>query len=296
MKVYETIGKTNLVQLQHIGDGRIYAKVEKSNPGGSIKDRPAYYMIRDAIARGDLKPGMTIVEPTSGNTGIALALIGRQLGYAVELFMPASMSRERVALMRSFGATVHLTTEGALQGAVDAAKARVAEGNAYMPNQFENPSNPQAHYETTGPEIYEALPDVAAFVSGFGTGGTISGVGRYLKEQNPAIQVYGFEPAESPLLAEGHAGPHKIQGISGNFLPKNLNRDIIDHLLSVPSEEAIEMARRLSAEEGLSVGISSGANIVAALKVAEEIDGKIVTVLPDLGERYLSTDLFKTEA
>ncbi|MDD7593844.1 MAG: cysteine synthase A [Peptoniphilaceae bacterium] len=295
MKVIETIGKTPLVQLQHIGGGRIYAKMEKTNPGASIKDRPAYAMIRDAIESGALKPGMTIVEPTSGNTGIALALIGKQLGYPVELFMPASMSKERVRLMESFGAKVTLTTEGALQGAVDAAKARVAEGDAYMPDQFSNPSNPKAHYETTGPEIYEALPDIAAFVSGFGTGGTISGVGKYLKEKDPAIQVYGFEPAESPLVTEGHAAPHRIQGISGNFVPKNLDKSVVDEFFTISDQDAIDMARRLSAEEGLSVGISSGANVAAALLVSEKIAGNIVTVLPDLGERYMSTVLYEAK-
>lgn len=295
MKVIETIGNTKLVQLQHIGDGRIYVKVEKTNPGGSIKDRPAYYMIRDAIERGDLKPGMTIVEPTSGNTGIALALIGKQLGYPVELFMPASMSKERVRLMQSFGAKVTLTTEGALQGAVDAAKKRVAEGNAYMPDQFTNPSNPKAHYETTGPEIYEALPDAAAFVSGFGTGGTISGVGRFLKEHIQGFRVFGLEPKESPLVSEGHAGSHKIQGISGNFVPKNLDKSILDGIYSVASDDAIAMSRRLAAEEGISVGISSGANVVAALQALNDVEGKVVTVLPDLGERYMSTALFQED-
>ena len=295
MKVIEIIGNTKLVQLQHIGDGRIYVKVEKTNPGGSIKDRPAYYMIRDAIERGDLKPGMTIVEPTSGNTGIALALIGKQLGYPVELFMPASMSKERVRLMQSFGAKVTLTTEGALQGAVDAAKKRVAEGNAYMPDQFSNPSNPKAHYETTGPEIYEALPDAAAFVSGFGTGGTISGVGRFLKEHIQGFRVFGLEPKESPLVSEGHAGSHKIQGISGNFVPKNLDKSILDGIYSVASDDAIAMSRRLAAEEGLSVGISSGANVAAALQALNDVEGKVVTVLPDLGERYMSTALFQED-
>lgn len=295
MKLIETIGNTKLIQLQHIGGGRIYAKLEKTNPGGSIKDRPAYYMIRDAIESGALRPGMTIVEPTSGNTGIALALIGKHLGYAVELYMPSSMSKERVRLMRSFGAKVVLTTEGALQGAVDAAKARVAEGNAYMPDQFSNPSNPKAHYETTGPEIAKALPDAAAFVSGFGTGGTISGTGRYLKEHIPGIKVFGLEPKESPLVREGHAGAHKIQGISGNFVPKNLDKSLLDKIYSVASDDAMAMSRRLAAEEGLSVGISSGANVVAALMALEEVGGNVVTVLPDLGERYLSTALYEED-
>lgn len=209
--------------------------------------------------------------------------------------MPSSMSKERVRLMRSFGAKVVLTTEGALQGAVDAAKARVAEGNAYMPDQFSNPSNPKAHYETTGPEIAKALPDAAAFVSGFGTGGTISGTGRYLKEHIPGIKVFGLEPKESPLVREGHAGAHKIQGISGNFVPKNLDKSLLDKIYSVASDDAMAMSRRLAAEEGLSVGISSGANVVAALMALEEVEGNVVTVLPDLGERYLSTALYEED-
>lgn len=292
MKLVETIGKTNLLQLQTIGGGRIFAKVEKTNPGGSIKDRPAYYMVKDAIDSGKLKKGMTIVEPTSGNTGIALAMIGRQLGFAVEIYMPASMSMERVKLMESFGAKVIRTSEGGLQGSVDAALARVAQGDAFMPDQFSNPANPRSHYETTGPEIYQALPDLAAFVSGFGTGGTVSGIGRYLKEQNPAIQVFAYEPAESPLLTQGRSGAHRIQGISGNFLPKNLDQSLVDEFFTLPDQEAIDMAKRLAQEEGLSVGISSGANVAAALHLLDRIEGKIVTVLPDLGERYLSTVLF----
>ena len=205
------------------------------------------------------------------------------------------MSKGRVRLMQSFGAKVTLTTEGALQGAVDAAKKRVAEGNAYMPDQFTNPSNPKAHYETTGPEIYEALPDAAAFVSGFGTGGTISGVGRFLKEHIQGFRVFGLEPKESPLVSEGHAGSHKIQGISGNFVPKNLDKSILDGIYSVASDDAIAMSRRLAAEEGLSVGISSGANVVAALQALNDVEGKVVTVLPDLGERYMSTALFQED-
>lgn len=297
MDILETIGNTNLVNLSKIGNGRIYAKIERSNPGGSIKDRPAYFMIKDAIDRGELKEGMTIVEPTSGNTGIALALIGRQLGFSVEIYMPASMSLERVKTMESFGAKVIRTKEGGLQGSVDAAKARLKEGNAYMPDQFSNPSNPKSHYETTGPEIWDQMKDIAAFVSGFGTGGTVSGVGRFLKEKDPKIRVYAFEPAESPLYTEGHAGSHRIQGISGNFIPKNLDPSVIDSFFTLPDQEAIDMAKRLAKEEGLSVGISAGANVAAALKVVEMLDkeaikGNIVTVLPDLAERYMSTDLF----
>lgn len=298
MKILDTIGKTKLIQLVKIGNGRIFAKLEKSNPGGSIKDRPAYYMIKEAIESGKLKKGMTIVEPTSGNTGIALSLIGKQLSFDVEIYMPASMSMERVRIMESFGAKVIRTEEGGLQGSVDAALARLKEGNVFMPDQFSNPANPLAHYETTGPEIWEQMQDIAAFVSGFGTGGTVSGIGKFLKEKNPKIKIYAFEPAESPLYTEGHAGPHRIQGISGNFIPKNLDPSIVDKFFSLPDQEALDMARRLAKEEGLSVGISSGANVAAALRVIDMLDqegiiGNVVTVLPDLGERYMSTALYK---
>ncbi|MDD7434028.1 MAG: cysteine synthase family protein [Peptoniphilaceae bacterium] len=292
MKIIETIGGTPLVQLQHIGEGRIFVKLEKTNPGGSIKDRPALRMIQDAIERGDLRPGMKIVEPTSGNTGVALSIIGKSLGYEVEIYMPASMSVERVRMMESFGAKVILVTEGGLQGAVNQARAEAAKGNAYMPDQFSNPSNVKAHEISTGPEIIKALPDVAGFVAGVGTGGTVTGVGHALKAHDPDVKIYALEPEESPILSRGQAGAHLIQGIAGNVVPKILDRDILDKIISVTSEEALEMARRLSREEGLSVGISSGANVAGALKMLKDVTGKIATVAPDLGERYLSTKLF----
>lgn len=291
MKLLETIGKTNLVQLENISKN-IYVKVEKSNPAGSIKDRAAYQMIMGAIERGELKEGMKIVEPTSGNTGIGLALIGRTLGFPVVLTMPSSMSIERVKLIKAYGAEVILIKEGGMAGSVEKAKELVENGAYYMPNQFDNQYNALAHYKTTGPEIYNDLKDINGFVAGFGTGGTVTGVGRYLKEQDKNIKIWAMEPYESPLLSQGKSGSHKIQGIGANFIPKVLDVDLLDEVITVKSDDAIDMARRLSKEEGLLVGISSGANVVAALKMQEKLGGNIVTVLPDTGERYLSTELF----
>ena len=291
MKLLETIGKTNLVQLENISKN-IYVKVEKSNPAGSIKDRAAYQMIMGAIERGELKEGMKIVEPTSGNTGIGLALIGRTLGFPVVLTMPSSMSIERVKLIKAYGAEVILIKEGGMAGSVEKAKELVENGAYYMPNQFDNQDNALAHYKTTGPEIYNDLKDINGFVAGFGTGGTVTGVGRYLKEQDKNIKIWAMEPYESPLLSQGKSGSHKIQGIGANFIPKVLDVDLLDEVITVKSDDAIDMARRLSKEEGLLVGISSGANVVAALKMQEKLGGNIVSVLPDTGERYLSTELF----
>ena len=292
-KLLDTIGSTDLVRLDNIGEGRIYVKVEKSNPGGSIKDRAALYMIKKAIERGDLKPGMTIVEPTSGNTGIGLALIGKRLGYNVELIMPSTMSVERRKLIESYGGKVILTEEGGMEGSVNLALEKVKSGGYYMPNQFENSDNALAHEETTGPEIYEQLENIGGFIASFGTGGTVTGVGRFLKSQNKDINVWTIEPKESPLLTEGNAGSHGIQGIGANFIPSVLDTDILDKAITVSTKDAINMAKRLSREEGLAVGISAGANVAGALLMAKEIDGPIVTVAPDTSERYLSTDLFK---
>lgn len=294
-KLLETIGKSKLVQLKNIGNGKVFVKVEKSNPAGSVKDRAALYMIKGAIEDGSLKEGMEIVEPTSGNTGIAIAMIGRAFGYKVNIIMPSSMSVERRNLIESFGANLILTGEGGMQTAVDKAKELVATGNYFMPNQLENKYNAVAHEETTGPEIYKELKDISGFIAGIGTGGTVTGVGRYLKSQNKDIKIWGLEPEESPLLTKGEAGPHKIQGLGANFIPKVLDKKILNKTITVPSEEAIEMAKRLSKEEGLSVGISSGANVLGALKMQKEIGGNIVTVAPDTAERYMSTDLFKNE-
>lgn len=292
-KLLETVGQSKLVQLENIGGGKIFVKVEKSNPAGSVKDRAALYMIKGAIEDGSLKEGKEIVEPTSGNTGIAIAMIGRALGYKVNIVMPESMSIERRRLIEAFGANLILTGEGGMQAAVDKAKELVATGNYFMPNQFENKYNAVAHEETTGPEIYEDLKDISGFIAGIGTGGTVTGVGRYLKSKDENIKVWGLEPDESPLLTRGQAGTHKIQGIGANFVPGVLDTKLLDKTITVKSEEAIEMARRLSREEGLLVGISAGANVVGALKMQEELGGNIVTVAPDTAERYMSTDLFK---
>lgn len=295
MNILKTIGNTPLVNLKNIGDGRIYVKLEKTNPAGSIKDRAAYEMITAAINNGDLKPGMKIVEPTSGNTGIAIAMIGKALGYPVTIIMPSSMSVERRALIKSYGAEIILTEDNAMQGAVNKAKELLATGEYFMPNQFANKNNALAHEKYTGPEIYNDLSDISGFIAGVGTGGTVTGVSHYLKSKNKNISIWALEPEESPLISKNVAGPHKIQGIGANFVPELLDRDALDKIITIKSDEAIEMAKRLSREEGLLVGISSGANVVGALKMAEEIDGKIVTVLPDTAERYISTDLFKYE-
>lgn len=292
MNILETIGKTPLVKLNKIGNS-IYVKVERGNPGGSIKDRPAYQMIRAAIAKGDLREGMKIVEPTSGNTGIALALIGRQLGFEVVLVMPDTMSLERRKLMQGYGASLILTGEGGMQASVNKALEMVAGGGCYMPNQFDNPANLQAHYEATGPEIYRDLPEVKGFVAGIGTGGTLSGVGKYLKEQNRQIKVWGLEPRESPLISKGQHGPHGIQGIGANFIPGNYREEYVDRVITVSSPDAIAMAKQLATEEGLAVGISAGANVLGALELERELRGPVVTVLPDSAERYLSTALFE---
>lgn len=292
-KLLETIGNSQLVQLERIGNGKIFVKIEKSNPGGSVKDRAALYMIKGAIKDGKLKKGMKIVEPTSGNTGIALALIGKNLGFEVELVMPKSMSIERRNLMQSYGAKLILTGEGGMQTAVDKATEMAKSDEYFMPNQFENKYNALAHEETTGPEIYEDLNDISGFVAGFGTGGTVTGVGRYLKSKIDDIKIWALEPEESPMLTKGKAGGHKIQGIGANFVPKVLDQNVLDKVITVKSDEALEMAKRLSREEGLSVGISAGANVVGALKMLEEVGGNIVTVAPDTAERYMSTELFK---
>lgn len=295
MNILETIGNSKLVKLNNIGNGKIYVKIEKSNPAGSVKDRPAYYMIKGAINDGSLKPGMEIVEPTSGNMGIAIALICKALGYKVNIVMPAGMSVERRALIRSYGANLILTGEGGMKTAVAKAKELVATGKYFMPNQFENKYNALSHFETTGPEIYKDLDDISGFIAGFGTGGTVSGVGKFLKSKNKEIKIWAIEPAESPLLTEAHAGPHKIQGIGANFIPAVLDKSVLDKVMTVKSDDALEMAKRLSEEEGLSVGISSGANVVGAIKMQEIIGGNIVTVAPDTAERYMSTELFKNE-
>lgn len=299
----QLIGKTPLLELTHIEkalglEARILAKLEYFNPAGSVKDRIAKSMIDDAEAKGLLKPGSVIIEPTSGNTGIGLASIASARGYRTILTMPETMSLERRNLLRAYGAELVLT-EGAkgMQGAVDKAAELAREiPGSFLAGQFVNPSNPQAHYETTGPEIWaDTDGQVDVLVATFGTGGTVSGTGKYLKEQNPAIHVVAVEPASSPLLSEGKAGPHKIQGIGANFIPDTLDRTVPDEIMTVTDEEAFAFGKETARLEGLLVGISSGAALCAAAKVAArpEFAGKnIVVILPDTGERYLSTPMF----
>lgn len=308
--VTATIGHTPVVPLLRLGEGlpaRVLIKLESRNPGGSVKDRIARAMIDDAEARGVVRPGESVlVEPTSGNTGIALAMIGAARGYRVILTMPESMSVERRKLLAAYGAELVLTPrERGMQGAVDEAAAIVERTpGAFAPGQFDNPANPAAHYATTGPEVHAALGDDAlgAFVAGVGTGGTITGVGRYLREHRPDALIVAVEPAESPIISQTRAGepltpgPHLIQGIGANFVPEVLEVDLLDEVITVSGEEAIATARRAAAEEGLLVGISSGANLAAALRVAarEEMAGRfVVTVAPSTGERYLSTALWE---
>ena len=299
----QLIGKTPLLELTHIEKAhdlkaKIVAKLEYFNPAGSVKDRIAKAMIDDAEAKGLLKAGSVIIEPTSGNTGIGLASVAAARGYRIIIVMPETMSVERRNLMRAFGAELVLT-EGAkgMKGAIEEAERLAAEiPNSFIPSQFSNPANPAVHERTTGPEIWEDTDGaVDILVAGVGTGGTLSGTGAYLKAQNPAIQVVAVEPAGSPVLSEGRAGAHKIQGIGAGFVPETLDTAIYDEVIAIEDEEAFEAGRELAAHDGLLVGISSGAAVAAAAKLArrpENVGKNIVVILPDTGERYLSTAMF----
>ena len=299
MSIVDYIGNTPLVPIRRLnpeGVVHIWAKLEFMNPGGSVKDRIALGMIEAAERDGKLKPGGAIVEPTSGNTGIGLALVGAVKGYRVTLTMPESMSIERRKLLMGYGAELELTPAGdGMQGAIQRAEQLVAEHGYFMPQQFQNPANPQVHRRTTGPEILRQCPDpIDYLVAGIGTGGTITGVGEVLRLAFPALQIIGVEPADSAVLSGGKAGPHKIQGIGAGFIPDVLSTQLLDEVITVTNDEAIETARKLAREEGLLVGISSGAAMAATLKVAARLAdaATIVTVLPSTGERYLSTELF----
>lgn len=298
--ITELIGKTPLVRLNRLskeGSATIYGKVEFFNPGGSVKDRICLNMINEAERQGKLKPGGTIVEPTSGNTGIGLALVAAVRGYKLILVMPESMSMERASLLSSYGAQLVLTPawEG-MKGSIKEAESILAQNPSYfMPDQFSNPANPAMHKMTTAVEIWDALEGkIDAFVAAVGTGGTITGCGEFLKEKNPQVKVIAVEPATSPVLSGGDPGPHKIQGIGAGFVPKVLNRKILDRVVTVTDDEAYQTAKQLSKKEGLLVGISAGANVFAAQKIADELgSGKnVVTILCDTGERYISIEKY----
>lgn len=304
--ISQLVGNTPLLELKNIQkelglNAHVLAKLEYFNPAGSAKDRVALNMIENAEREGKLQKGSVIIEPTSGNTGIGLAAIGVSKGYEVILTMPETMSVERIKLIQAYGAKVVLT-EGfkGMQGAVDKAQElKNTISGSFIAGQFTNPDNPQAHYKTTGPEIFRDMEGkVDAFVATVGTGGTLSGTGKYLKENINDVFIAAVEPASSPLLSKGHAGPHKIQGIGANFIPDVLDRNIYDEILCCPDEEAMQMGRLLAKKEGILVGISSGAAVWAAVTLAkrEEFSGKnIVAVLPDTGERYLSSEMYKDE-
>ena len=299
--IRELIGNTPLIDLKrfcagkNIGAKRILAKLEKQNPAGSVKDRAAYYILKDAILEGRISEGGTVIEPTSGNTGIGIASLCSLFGLKAVIVMPDNMSLERCKLIAAFGAELVLTPGASgMQGALDKAdELSRSTPNSIIAGQFTNLSNPKAHYETTGPEIWrDADGDVDIFVSGVGTGGTLSGVGRFLKEQKSEIKIIAVEPAASPLISEGRSGPHALQGIGANFIPSILDKSLIDDIICVGNEEAIETMKELAVSEGLLCGISSGAALCAAVKLAqrEENKGKsIVCLLPDTGERYLSS-------
>lgn len=301
--IVELIGDTPVVKLNNVveeGSADVYVKLEYQNPGSSVKDRIGLAMIEAAEKEGSIKPGDTIIEPTSGNTGIGLAMVAAAKGYKAVFVMPDTMSRERRALLKAYGAELVLTpgAEG-MKGAIKKAKELKEEKGYFEPQQFENPANPKVHELTTGPELVEQFEglQIDAFLAGVGTGGTLSGAGKVLKEKYPNIQVVAIEPEASAILSGGSPGPHKIQGLGAGFVPETLNTDVYDDVIQVGNEEAMEMSRKVAKEEGILGGISSGAAIVAALKKAKELgEGKtVVTVLPSNGERYLSTPLYDFE-
>jgi cysteine synthase len=304
VNIADHIGRTPMVELGRLAPdagARLFAKLEMYNPGGSVKDRIGVAMIEAAEAEGRIEPGRTtIVEATSGNTGIALAFVAAAKGYEIILTLPQGMSREREGLLRLYGAQVHVTESlGGMNEAVAAAQALAREDDVWLPDQFSNAANPLAHYTGTGPEIWDTLDGrVDCFVAGVGTGGTVTGVGRYLKERNPACHVVAVEPRTSCVLSGGSPGPHKIQGIGAGFVPPVLDRDVVDEVVAVDDEDAIETARLVARREGVLAGISCGAALWAACEIAardEAQDWRIAVVLPDSGERYVSTPFFAPE-
>ncbi|BAQ09518.1 cysteine synthase [Bacillus sp. OxB-1] len=297
--IVDLVGKTPLVKLNRLTgpeDAEVYLKLEYFNPGSSVKDRIALAMIEAAEKSGELKEGGTLIEPTSGNTGIGLAMIAAAKGYKAVLVMPDTMSLERRNLLRAYGADLVLTpgSEG-MKGAIAKAEELAKENGWFVPQQFNNEANPEVHRLTTGPEIADALDRVDAFISGIGTGGTITGAGSVLKERFPEVKIVAVEPTDSPVLSGGKPGPHKIQGIGAGFIPKVLDTEIYDEIIQVSNDESYEIARRAAREEGILGGVSSGAAIFAALKVAKELGKgkKVVAILPSNGERYLSTPLYQ---
>ena len=293
--VLDMIGNTPMIKLNNIGNSNLYVKLEKYNLAGSIKDRAVYYMVENLEKNGILKKGDVLVEATSGNTGIALSMIGSLKGYKVIIVMPETMSVERRTLMKAYGAKFILT-DGSLgmKGSIEMMNKLLSENTNYISlKQFENEYNPLAHYETTGVEIYSQVKDIDIFVCGVGTGGTISGVGKYLKEQNPNIRVVAVEPEGSPVISKNKKGSHKIQGIGAGFIPKNYNKNVVDEVMTITDEESYEGVRIMAQKEGILVGISSGANVYAALKLCEMYpDKKLVTVAPDGIDKYMSIGIF----
>jgi cysteine synthase len=304
VNIADHVGRTPMVELTRIlpddARGRVFAKLEMLNPGGSVKDRIGVAMIEAAEREGRIEPGRTtIVEATSGNTGIALAFVCAAKGYELILTLPQGMSREREGLLRLYGAQFHITESlGGMNEAVAAAQALARDDDFWLPDQFSNAANPEAHYRGTGPELVEAMEQVDCLVSGVGTGGTLTGAGRYLKERNPRCRVIAVEPASSPVLSGGRPGPHKIQGIGAGFVPPVLDRSLVDEVIPVDDEDALETARLVARREGVLAGISAGAALWAAIEVATRDDApqRIAVVLPDSGERYVSTPFFAPEA
>ena len=296
--ILELVGKTPVLKVNGLVDensAEVYVKLEKFNPGGSVKDRAALGMIEKAEKEGLLKPGVTIVEPTSGNTGIGLAMIGKLKGYKVIIIMPETMSKERRDLIKAYGAELVLT-EGSkgMKGAIEKALEYEKQGGYFIPQQFENIANPEKHYATTAEEIFEDINDLDYFISGVGTGGTVTGVGKNLKEKISGVKVVAVEPSKSPVLSGGNPGPHKIQGIGAGFIPGNYDSSIIDEVVQVTDEDAFKTAKEFAAQEGVLIGISSGAAVFAALELAKKVGKgkKILAIAPDGGEKYISMGLY----